>query len=79
MRELGGKLATALADLLRISRTVANRRTAEAADLGGRRALTGEMLSPQLTVTAEAQREGRIGEEHVRVIRSFFPPLAQWR
>lgn len=73
--ELGGKLATALANRLRISRTDANRRIAEAADLGERRALTGETLPPQLTATAQAQREGRLGDEHVAVIRRFFRRL----
>ncbi|HEY1841759.1 MAG TPA: HNH endonuclease signature motif containing protein [Mycobacterium sp.] len=75
VEELGGKLATALANRLRISRTDANRRIAEAADLGERRALTGETLPPQLTATAEAQREGLIGDGHVTVIRSFFRRL----
>ena len=73
--ELGGRLADALANQLRISRADANRRIAEAADLGERRALTGESLSPRLTATAEAQRRGRIGDEHVAVIRSFFRRL----
>jgi hypothetical protein len=73
--ELGGRLADALANRLRISRADANRRIAEAADLGERRALTGETLAPQLTATAEAQREGRVGDGHVTVIRSFFRRL----
>lgn len=68
-------MATALANRLRISRTDANRRIAEAADLGERRALTGETLPPQLTATAQAQREGRLGDEHVAVIRRFFRRL----
>ncbi|WP_292975025.1 HNH endonuclease signature motif containing protein [Mycobacterium sp.] len=73
--ELGGRLADALANQLRISRSEATRRIGEAADLGERRALTGESLSPRLTATAEAQRQGRIGDEHVAVIRSFFRRL----
>src|SRR5436309_1713208 len=40
--ELGGKLAPALADRLRISRAEASRRVHEAEDLGERRALNGE-------------------------------------
>ena len=44
--ELGGKLASALANRLRISRGEASRRVHEAADLGERRALTGEPLPP---------------------------------
>src|SRR5436309_14080606 len=42
--ELGGRLAPALADRLRISRADASRRVHEAADPGERRALTGEPL-----------------------------------
>ena len=37
--------------------------------------MTGETLAPQLTATAEAQREGRVGDGHVTVIRSFFRRL----
>jgi hypothetical protein len=59
--ELGGKLSAALANRLRISRPDANRRIAEAAELGERRALTGETLAPQLSATSEAQRDGLIG------------------
>src|SRR5436309_12599659 len=44
--ELGGTLAPALADRLRISRAEASRRVHEAGDLGERRALTGEPLAP---------------------------------
>ena len=73
--ELGGRLADALANRLRISRSDANRRIAEAADLGERRVLTGETLAPELTATAGAQREGRVGDGHVTVIRSFFRRL----
>jgi hypothetical protein len=42
--ELGGKLSQALADRLRISRGEASRRIHEAADLGERKAVTGEPL-----------------------------------
>ena len=59
--ELGGKLAPALANRLRISRAEAGRRVHEAADLGERRALNGEPLPPVLPATAEAQRNGAIG------------------
>lgn len=47
--ELGGPLPHALADRLRITRGEARRRVAEAADLGPRRALTGQALPPLLT------------------------------
>jgi hypothetical protein len=73
--ELGGKLAPALADRLRISRAEAGRRVHEAADLGERRALNGEALPPVLPATAEAQRNGAIGAGHVAVIRGFFHRL----
>ena len=73
--ELGGTLRTALADRLRITKAEAGRRIDEAEDLGERRALTGEALAPQLAATATAQRDGLIGDSHVRVIRSFFAHL----
>jgi Domain of unknown function (DUF222) len=73
--ELGGKLCHALADRLRITRGEASRRVAEAADLGARRAITGEPLPPLLTGTAAAQRTGQIGAGHVRVLRDFVHRL----
>jgi Domain of unknown function (DUF222) len=73
--ELGNRLARALADRLHITRGEAARRVAEAADLGERRALTGEVLPPRLTATADAQRAGRIGGAQVQVIRGFLQRL----
>lgn len=73
--ELGGTLRTALADRLRITRGEAGRRIADAEDLGARQALTGEALEPKMPATAQAQREGLIGDEHVAVIRKFFDHL----
>ncbi|WP_428341022.1 HNH endonuclease signature motif containing protein [Mycobacterium sp.] len=73
--ELGGKLAPALANRLRISRAEASRRVHEAADLGERRALNGEPLPPVLEATAAAQRNGELGAGHVAVIRSFWHRL----
>src|SRR5947209_4619251 len=73
--ELGGRLRSALADRLRITKAEAGRRIDEAADLGERRALTGEPLAPQLKATVAGQRAGLIGEGHVRVIRGFFAHL----
>ncbi len=73
--ELGGKLAPALADRLRISRADASRRIHEAEDLGERRALNGEPLAPVLEATAAAQRNGDLGAGHVAVIRSFWHRL----
>ncbi|OMC42816.1 HNH endonuclease signature motif containing protein [Mycobacterium sp. IS-1264] len=75
LEELGGTLAAALAGRLRITRGDARRRVAEAADLGARRAITGEPLPSILTATAVAQREGKIGAGHVDVIRRFFNQL----
>ena len=59
--ELGGKLPSALANRLLISRAEASRRIHDAADLGERKAITGEPLPPVLTATASAQRAGSIG------------------
>ncbi len=73
--ELGGKLPAALADRLRITKAEANRRIAEAEDLGERRALTGEPLAPTLTATAAAQRHGLVGDAHIKVIRNFIAHL----
>ena len=73
--ELGGTLRCALADRLHITKADAGRRIAEAEDLGERRALTGEPLTPRLSHTAAAQRDGLIGDGHVAVIRSFFAHL----
>jgi Domain of unknown function (DUF222) len=73
--ELGGKLAPALANRLRISRAEASRRIHEAEDLGERRALTGEPLEPVLPATAAAQRNGDLGAGHVAVIRGFWHRL----
>jgi hypothetical protein len=76
--ELGGKLPSALADRLRITRAEASRRIHEAADLGDRKAITGEPLPPLLTATAAAQRDGRIGSAHAAVIRGFGHRLPDW-
>ncbi|WP_157123615.1 DUF222 domain-containing protein, partial [Mycobacterium shimoidei] len=59
--ELGGRLGAVLAERLRITRAEANRRIGEAADLGPRRAMTGEPLEPVLAASAAAQRAGTIG------------------
>ncbi|HKI39849.1 MAG: HNH endonuclease signature motif containing protein [Mycobacterium sp.] len=76
--ELGGKLPHVLADRLRITRAEAGRRVAEAADLGPRRAVTGEPLPPLLTGTAAGERAGEIGAGHVQVIRRFLNQLPAW-
>ncbi|MBS9534095.1 13E12 repeat family protein, partial [Mycobacterium sp. M1] len=73
--DLGGEPAWVLADRLRITRSEARGRIADAADLGPRRALTGEPLPPALPATATAQRNGLLGQSHVQVIRDFFDHL----
>ena len=73
--ELGGKLAHALANRLRISRGEAARRIHEADDLGPRQSVTGEPLPPRLEATATCQCDGQIGGGHVAVIRRFFEQL----
>jgi hypothetical protein len=73
--ELGGKLPSALADRLRITRAESSRRIGEAADLGQRKAITGEPLEPMLAATAEAQRAGLLGSAHVAVIGGFWHRL----
>ncbi len=73
---LGAKtLADVLAERLRISTGEARRRLAEAADLGPRRAITGEALEPVLARTAAAQAAGQLNAEHVTIIRRFFDDL----
>ncbi len=73
--ELGGTLRSALADRLRITKTDAGRRVDEAEDLGERRALTGAPLAPKLSATAAGQRQGLIGDAHIKIIRSFLTQL----
>lgn len=73
--EVGGSLRVGLADRLRITKAEAARRIEEAADLGERRALTGESLAPRLSATATGQRDGLIGDGHVTVIRGFLAHL----
>jgi hypothetical protein len=77
-QELGGKLCHVLAGRLRITGGDANRRVAEAGDLGPRRALTGQPLAPRLTATAAVQRDGQLGAAHVAVIRRFLEQLPCW-
>ncbi len=76
--ELGGKLSHAVAEWTLTSRTEANRRVRDAADLGARHGLTGEPLAPVLAATATAQRAGKLGAGHVAVIRRFYHQLPGW-
>ena len=59
----------------RMSPGEAGRRLAEAAELGPRRALTGEPLEPLLPATAAAQAAGTITAEHVSVVRDAVTRL----
>ena len=75
-KHLGGKSwPVVLTERMGISRSDARRRLADAADLGTRRTVTGEPLSPALPATAAAQALGEIGAEHVTVIRGFMAAL----
>lgn len=68
-------LSKLLAFHLRIGNDDAGRRIAEAADLGPRRTLSGEPMTPPLAKTSAAQETGRIGADHVKIIRTFFAHL----
>ena len=70
-------LSKLLAFRLRIGRGEAQRRIDAAAELGPRRAMSGELLEPVLEYTAAAQRRGEIGAEHIAIIREFFAKLPQ--
>lgn len=75
-KQMGAKSWRAvLSQRLGISGSDAGRRLAEAAQLGPRRAVTGQPLEPQLPGTAAAQARGEIGTEHVTVIRDFMDHL----
>lgn len=68
--EMGAKSwRDVLAIRWRISTSEAGRRLDEAAKLGPRRTLTGELLEPELSCTALAQAHGSINREHVKVVR----------
>jgi hypothetical protein len=78
-RELGAKSITeVLTTALRISPKDANRRLTDAAELGERTALTGEPLLPLMPATAAGEAAGRIGAEHITIIRGFFMHLPVW-
>ena len=77
--QLGAKsLRDVLTSRLRISGTEARRRLDEAADLGPRQALSGEVMEPLLSEVAAARAEGVIGPEQVKVMRKFFAGLPHW-
>jgi hypothetical protein len=75
-KEMGAKSwKDVLAIRWRISTGEARRRLAEAAELGPRRALTGQPLAPVLPATAAAQGAGLLNGEHVAVIRDAVNQL----
>ena len=74
---IGGKARWVLADELHLTRGEAGRRITDAAELGARRAMTGERLEPVRPAVATAQREGQLGADHITVIRSFFHYLPE--
>ncbi|VAZ84597.1 hypothetical protein LAUMK42_03420 [Mycobacterium persicum] len=76
--ELGGKLSHAIAEWTLISRAEATRRINVAADLGPRRGLSGRPIAPALAATATAQRDAKLGAEHITVIRRFCRQLPGW-
>lgn len=68
-------LAVALAERLRISTAEAQRRLADATDLGPRATLTGDPLEPVLPELAAAQAAGSIGPEHVAIARKAYAKI----
>ncbi|WP_066910211.1 HNH endonuclease signature motif containing protein [Millisia brevis] len=73
----GGALKAILADRLRITRTEAGRRLAQAAELASRILTSGQDVPPVLPLVAEAEARGAIGTEHVQVIRTFLHHLPE--
>jgi Domain of unknown function (DUF222) len=71
--ELGAtKWSSVLAERLRISTTEANRRLDEAADLGPRTTLSGEVLDPTLPTFAAGIADGTVGAENVKIARAVI-------
>ncbi|MCK0176960.1 DUF222 domain-containing protein, partial [Mycolicibacterium sp. F2034L] len=63
---------------LHLTENDAGSRLRDAAQLGPRRALTGEALTPELEHTAAALADGDIGAAHVAVIQRFLNSLPGW-
>lgn len=75
-RALGAKSWNAVLRIRwRLSTAEAGRRLGQAADLGPRRALTGEPLPPVLPAVAAAQAAGLINPDHVTVLRDAIDSL----
>lgn len=78
-KEMGAKSWKAVLRIRwRLSTAEAGRRLREAAELGPRRALTGEPLAPVLGVVAAAQAAGLINADHVKVLRDAVDALPGW-
>ena len=70
-----GSTPRLLAATLRLSAADARTRTEQAAMVGPRRAMTGQVLAPQLPVTAAALAAGEIGAGQLRVITDTMTAL----
>ncbi|MFI5508887.1 HNH endonuclease signature motif containing protein [Mycobacterium sp. NPDC051804] len=78
-KEMGAKSwRQVLAIRWRISASEAGRRLDEAAMLGPRRTLTGELLEPVFAATAAAQARGLVNGEHIETIREASGRIPGW-
>ncbi|MCV7192647.1 DUF222 domain-containing protein, partial [Mycolicibacterium brumae] len=68
-------LTLVLEERLRISRGVARRRLAEAADLGPRTAVDGQPLEPVMPSVAQGVADGVIGPEQVAIVRDTYAKI----
>ncbi|OBB56007.1 hypothetical protein A5757_02920 [Mycobacterium sp. 852013-51886_SCH5428379] len=71
-------LRKVVATRLHLTEKDAGNRLRDAAQLGPRRTLTGEPLTPELEHTAAALAGGDIGAAHVGVIQKFLDSLPGW-
>ncbi|CAN5343052.1 HNH endonuclease signature motif containing protein [soil metagenome] len=73
--EVADTVPMAIASALRITPAEAHRRLHQARDLTPKYALTGQALPARLHHSAIRYREGRIGTDHINVIREFLHRL----
>ena len=74
--EFGGQHPfDALAAALHLSRGEAAKRFRTAIELAPRQGFSGEPMPPELAATADACKEGAIGDAHVQIIRNFLRHL----
>jgi hypothetical protein len=71
-------LRKVVATRLHLTDKDAGNRLRDAAQLGPRRSLTGQSLTPELEHTAAALAAGDIGAAHVAVIQKFLKSLPGW-